>query len=90
MVIPVENLQSMYPFHINFGLVLKAVALFVLVFWTIIANTVNFKFICSNTCISLHSIKLVFIVLYKNPRLQTVPNLLVNYVEDFQVHIHIV
>uniref|UniRef100_A0A0N5CE24 G_PROTEIN_RECEP_F1_2 domain-containing protein n=1 Tax=Strongyloides papillosus TaxID=174720 RepID=A0A0N5CE24_STREA len=37
----------------------KGLALFLLVLWTIIANS------------------LVFIVLYKNPRLQTVPNLLV-------------
>lgn len=37
----------------------KGIALFLLVVWTIIANS------------------LVFIVLYKNPRLQTVPNLLV-------------
>lgn len=37
----------------------KGAALFILVLWTIIANS------------------LVFIVLYKNPRLQTVPNLLV-------------
>ncbi|WKY14354.1 hypothetical protein Q1695_000140 [Nippostrongylus brasiliensis] len=39
--------------------ILKGSALFLLVFWTIFANT------------------LVFVVLYKNPRLQTVPNLLV-------------
>ncbi|KHJ98821.1 hypothetical protein OESDEN_01177 [Oesophagostomum dentatum] len=39
--------------------VLKGSALFLLVTWTIFANS------------------LVFIVLYKNPRLQTVPNLLV-------------
>uniref|UniRef100_A0AC35TXU1 G_PROTEIN_RECEP_F1_2 domain-containing protein n=1 Tax=Rhabditophanes sp. KR3021 TaxID=114890 RepID=A0AC35TXU1_9BILA len=38
---------------------LKSIALFLLVLWTIVANS------------------LVFIVLYKNPRLQTVPNLLV-------------
>ncbi|VDO74422.1 unnamed protein product [Heligmosomoides polygyrus] len=38
---------------------MKGGALFLLVFWTIFANT------------------LVFVVLYKNPRLQTVPNLLV-------------
>uniref|UniRef100_A0A0N4ZXR0 G_PROTEIN_RECEP_F1_2 domain-containing protein n=1 Tax=Parastrongyloides trichosuri TaxID=131310 RepID=A0A0N4ZXR0_PARTI len=37
----------------------KGIALFLLVLWTIVANS------------------LVFIVLYKNPRLQTVPNLLV-------------
>lgn len=39
--------------------ILKGSALFLLVLWTIFANS------------------LVFIVLYKNPRLQTVPNLLV-------------
>lgn len=39
--------------------ILKGGALALLVFWTIVANT------------------LVFVVLYKNPRLQTVPNLLV-------------
>ncbi|CAI4223719.1 unnamed protein product [Auanema sp. JU1783] len=44
---------------LNFFHILKGGALFLLVVWTIFANT------------------LVFIVLYKNPRLQTVPNLLV-------------